>query len=57
MGRPVVVRACNGASCFNALSCAVNIGTLHAYVCYSESKYRLRISLAYPRDCPFARVQ
>jgi hypothetical protein len=27
------------------------------YVGYSESKYRLRISLAHPRDCPFAHVQ
>ena len=27
------------------------------YVGYSESKYRLRISLAHPRDCPFAYVQ
>jgi len=24
---------------------------------YSESKYRLRISLAHPRDCHFAHVQ
>jgi len=24
---------------------------------YSESKYHLRISLAHPRDCPFANVQ
>ena len=27
------------------------------YVGYSESKYRLRVSLAHPRDCPFAHVQ
>ena len=27
------------------------------YVGYSESKYRLRKSLAHPRDCPFAYVQ
>ena len=27
------------------------------YIGYSESKYRLRISLAHPRDCPFAQVQ
>ena len=27
------------------------------YEGYSESKYRLRISLAHPRDCPFAHVQ
>ena len=27
------------------------------YVGYSESKYRLRISLAHPRDCHFAHVQ
>ena len=27
------------------------------YVGYSESKYRLRISLAQPRDCHFAHVQ
>jgi len=26
------------------------------YVGYSESKYRLRISLAHPRDCHFAHV-
>jgi len=27
------------------------------YVRYSESMYRLRISLAHPRDCHFAHVQ
>ena len=27
------------------------------YVGYSESKYRLRISFARPRDCHFAHVQ
>jgi len=27
------------------------------YVGYSESKYRLRISLKHPRDCHFAHVQ
>jgi len=27
------------------------------YVGYSESKYRLRISLAHPRDCHFSHVQ
>ena len=27
------------------------------HVGYSESKYRLRISLAHPRDCQFAHVQ
>jgi len=27
------------------------------YVGYSESKYRLRISLAHPLDCHFAHVQ
>ena len=27
------------------------------YVGYSERKYRLRISLAHPRDCHFAHVQ
>jgi len=27
------------------------------YVRYSESKYRLRISLTHPRDCHFAHVQ
>jgi len=27
------------------------------YVGYSESKHRLRISLAHPRDCHFAHVQ
>ena len=26
------------------------------YVGYSESKYRLRIFLAHPQDCPFAHV-
>jgi len=30
---------------------------MHMYVGYSESKYRLRISLAHPRDCHFAHVQ
>ena len=30
---------------------------LSTYVGYSESKYRLRISLAHPRDCHFAHVQ
>ena len=29
----------------------------YMYVGYSESKYRLRISPAHPRDCPFAHVQ
>jgi len=27
------------------------------YVCYSESKYHLRICLAHPRDSHFAHVQ
>jgi len=27
------------------------------FVGYSESKYRLRISLAHPRDCHFAHVR
>ena len=27
------------------------------YVGYSESMYRLRISLAHPRDCHFSHVQ
>ena len=27
------------------------------YVGYTESKYRLRIALAHPRDCHFAHVQ
>ena len=31
--------------------------TLLIYVGYSESKYRLRISLAHPRDRHFAHVQ
>ena len=30
---------------------------MHTYVGYSESKYRLRISLRHPRDCHFAHVQ
>jgi len=30
---------------------------IHIYVCYSENKYLLRISLAHPRDCHFAHVQ
>jgi len=41
-----------------------NSGVLGTYamsagkdVGYSESKYRLRISLAHPRDCHFAHVQ
>jgi len=29
----------------------------HRYVGYSESKYRLCISLTHPRDCHFAHVQ
>ena len=34
------------------------LNTLHTmYKGYSESKYRLCISLAHPRDCPFAHVQ
>ena len=32
-------------------------GVCCIYVGYSESKYRLRISLAHPRDCHFAHVQ
>ena len=31
--------------------------TQNTYVGYSESKYRLRISLAHPRDCHFAHVR
>jgi len=27
------------------------------YLGYSESKYRLRISLAHPQDCHFAHMQ
>jgi len=30
---------------------------VYIHVGYSESKYRLRISLAHPRDCHFAHVQ
>jgi len=30
---------------------------IHKYVGYWESKYRLRISLAHPRDCHFVHVQ
>jgi len=30
---------------------------LYIYVGYSESKYRLRISLTHPRYCYFAHVQ
>jgi len=30
---------------------------VRTYVCYSESKYRLRISLAHPRDCHFEHMQ
>jgi len=38
---------------------ALTVGSKLAamYVGYSESKYCLRISLAHPRDCPFAHVQ
>ena len=32
-------------------------GYPNEYVGYSKSKYRLRISLAHPRDCHFAHVQ
>ena len=32
-------------------------GGNNIYVGYSESKYRLRISLAHPRDCHFAHMQ
>jgi len=35
----------------------VKFRTWAIYVGYSESKYRLRISLAHPRDCHFAHVQ
>jgi len=34
-----------------------NDGDMVMYVGYLESKYRLRISLAHPRDCHFAHVQ
>jgi hypothetical protein len=34
-----------------------NACTYILHVGYSESKYRLRISLAHPRDCPFAHVR
>jgi len=32
-------------------------GYFYTYEGYSESKYRLRISLAHPQVCPFAHVQ
>jgi len=35
----------------------MNYAYLMTYAGYSESKYRLRISLAHPRDCHFAHVQ
>ena len=35
----------------------ISVHELKTYVGYSESKYRLRISLAHPRDCPFAYLQ
>jgi len=51
----------------NPLSVLFNVrpNEMHALLCvdtpnyvgYSESKYRLRISLAHPRDCHFAHVQ
>jgi len=41
------------------LQCVLQSSGIHSkiYVGYSESKYRLRISLAHPRDCHFAHVQ
>jgi len=39
---------------FLKLSVVLNAAT---YIDYSESKYRLRISLAQPQDCHFAHVQ
>ena len=35
----------------------IKMNFLPIYVGYSESKYRLRISLAHPPDCHFAHVQ
>ena len=35
----------------------MNSSNIYKYIGYSESKYRLHISLAHPRDCPFAHVQ
>ena len=37
--------------------CSLNAIIALKYVGYSESKYRLRISLAHPRDCHFTHVQ
>jgi len=43
---------------FLELSLCSDITSKHTnYVGYSESRYRLRISLAHPRDCHFAHVQ
>ena len=59
----IVIRCANFATflCGFFLSLYVNGWTMSKsnaiYVGYSESKYRLRISLAHPPDCRFARVQ
>jgi len=43
-----------GTTCYKN----INVGRyMDTYVGYSESKYRLLISLAHPRDCHFAHVQ
>jgi len=38
-------------------SCEAKLCSNTIYVGYSESKHRLRISLAHPRDCHFTHVQ
>ena len=35
----------------------MNVTQSVLYIGYSESKYRLRISLMHPRDCHFVHVQ
>ena len=44
---------------FLSKNCCVfhKVTCFRLYEAYSESKYRLRISLAHPRDCHFAHVQ
>jgi len=47
----------DGSHCQGLQTMAPHPGKIRWYVGYTESKYRLRISLAHPPDCHFAHVQ
>jgi len=56
----IVIKYIKCISLYNVLytvSTQQYVSTVILYVGYSESKYRLRISRAHPRDCHVAHVQ